>query len=96
MTEWRFASEDPADELAILHQFSMKKREPGGDVEFIITVKEFARPRDPTMLFFALADKQVLQRDVPYTPCGWGTTLLKALAECVIAIKQFPCQGAQE
>ena len=93
MTEWRFASEDPADELAILHRFSVKKREPGGDVEFTITVKEYAKPRDSTMLFFALADKQVLQRDGAYTPCGWGTTLLKALAECILQIKQFPYQG---
>jgi hypothetical protein len=42
MAEWRFATSDPGDELAILHQFSMKKRAAEGDVEFTITVKEFA------------------------------------------------------
>jgi len=89
--EWTFAQQDPAEELARLHTFSIKKH---GDVEFVITVKEFARPQeDQTMRFFATADKQTNQKSVPFTPCGWGHTLLKALSECVKAIERFPYEG---
>jgi hypothetical protein len=35
------------------------------------------------MRFFAQADKQTNQRTAPFTPVGWGSTLLKALTECV-------------
>jgi hypothetical protein len=42
VTEWMYAQRDPADELAELHSFSFKKRRPEGDIEFVITVKEFA------------------------------------------------------
>ena len=52
--EWTFAQQDPAEELARLHVFSIKKH----GVEFVITVKEYARPQeDQTMRFFAQADK---------------------------------------
>ncbi len=95
MTEWHFATDEPADELAILHHFSVKKREAGQDVEFVITVKEFARPKDPTMRYLAQADKKVFQKGVPFLPSGWGNTLLKALAECILIIKEFPYQGPQ-
>lgn len=93
MAEWQFAQTDPADQLAILHHFSMKKRENGDDVEFVITVKEYAKPKEETMRFFATADKKVFQTGVPFHPVGWGTTLLKALAECIAQIKQFPYEG---
>ena len=42
MTDWVYAQADPAEELAQLHFFSMKKRQPDGDIEFIITVREYA------------------------------------------------------
>jgi hypothetical protein len=90
MTEWRFAQADPAEELAHVHFFSMKKRCGGEDVEFRITVREYITPKDPSMPFFAEADKQVNQRGAPYTPCGWGNTLLAALSECMAAIRRFP------
>lgn len=90
MAEWRFAQTDPADELAILHHFSMKKK--GGDetVEFVITVKEFATPKEESMRFMATADKQVFQKGVPFYPAGWGNSMLKALGDCLVQIKQFP------
>ncbi len=93
--EWTFAQSDPAQELALLHGFSVKKRQSNGeDVEFKITVKEYARPQDDqTMRFFAEADKQTNQSTVPFTPCGWGHTLLKALSECIKAIERFPYEG---
>ena len=94
MTEWTFAQSQPTDQLALLHFFSVKKPQAGGEVEFIITVKEYATPSDESMRFFAITDKQTNQKGVPYTPCGWGNTMLKALAECVKAVHLFPYEGA--
>lgn len=93
MAEWRFAQTDAADELAILHQFSVKKQRANGDVEFVVTVKEYATPKQESMRYFAIADKQVFQKGVPFIPAGWGPTLLKALAECILLIKQFPYEA---
>ena len=39
----------------------MKKQQAGGDIEFTITVKEFITPKEPTMHFFAQADKETNQ-----------------------------------
>jgi len=94
LTEWAFVQKDAAEELAQLHFFIVKKQQPGGDVEFRITVKEFAVP--PPGLhatFFAQADKQINQKTAPLTPCGWGNTLLKALGDCVRQIREFPYEG---
>ena len=90
--EWTMAQSGPADELVRLHYFSVKKQSTGKDpVEFIITVRESVPSRDDqSMHFFAQADKQTNQRAAPYTPCGWGSTLIKALGECVRAIHRFP------
>ena len=44
MSDWQFAQENPAEQLAQLHQFSIMKRQTGGDIPFRITVKEFAAP----------------------------------------------------
>ena len=38
-------------------------------------------------------DKQTNQKTAAYTPCGWGQTLLQALADCVKAIQRFPYEG---
>lgn len=93
MAEWHFAQTDPADQLAQLHYFSVKKQHAGGEVEFIITVREFATPKEVFQRFFALADKQTNQKAVPFTPCGWGDSLLKALSDCVQAVHRFPYEG---
>ena len=93
MSEWVFAQEDASQELAKLQFYSVKKKQPGGDVEFIITVCEYASPPDPSMKFFAKADKQTNQKSAPYTPSGWGRELLGALAECIRAINRFPYEG---
>ncbi len=89
MRDWIYAQRDPADQLAQLHFFSMKK----DGVEFIITVKEHVPSKDESMLFFAQADKQTNQKTAPFTPTGWGNTLLKALSECVQAVHRFPYEG---
>ena len=59
-------------------------------VEFLITVREYITPPDPTMRFYASADKQTNQKSAPFTPVGWGNTLLVALSECMKGIRLFP------
>ena len=90
MADWMFAQEDPAEELCRIHHFSIKKRQVAGDVEFLITIREYIEPRDPAVRFLAQADKQTNQRTAPYTPTGWGSTLVLALSECMKAIRRFP------
>jgi hypothetical protein len=90
MSEWEFAQANPEQQLAKVHQFSMCTKQECGEVEFTITVKEFLTPKDPAMGFFALADKQTNQGVVPYTPVGWGKTLLAALAQCMREVERFP------
>ena len=93
MSEWEFAQSDPAQQLAKVHHFSMMKQQEGGEVEFIITVKEFLTPKDPALASFAQADKQTNQRVAVYTPVGWGQTLLAALGQCIREVERFPYQG---
>ena len=93
MAEWEYAEKKPSDELAQLSFFSVKKPRASGAVEFVITVKEYANPKDQSLKFCASADKQTNQKSVPFTPCGWGDSLLKALAECIEAIHKFPYEG---
>jgi hypothetical protein len=88
VTEWVYAQGDPAEELAELHYFSFKKRQPEGDIEFVITVKEFASRNALQMRFYAQADKEVNQKTAPFRPFGWGDSLLRALSECLDAIRQ--------
>jgi hypothetical protein len=93
MSEWEFAQSQPSDELAKLHFFSMKKRQPEGDIEFTIRVREYVDRNPQKMRFFAEADKKTNQKTAPFTPFGWGETLLQALSECVRAIHRFPYEG---
>ncbi len=93
MSDWGYAQANPNERLARLHYFSMKKLQDGAEIEITITVQEFFTPADPAMLFFAQADKQTNQKVVPFTPSGWGRTLLEALEECVRAVNRFPYQG---
>ena len=94
--EWTFAQSDPSEELAKLHSFSMKKHQPSGVIEFNITAREYVtNPQDQSMRFFAQTDKQTNQTTSPFTPSGWGSTLLKALSECVREVHRFPYQGPE-
>ena len=95
MAEWTYAESDPSEELCKLHQFAVKKRQTDGDVEFVITVREYISPPDPAMRFFAQTDKQTNQKTAPFTPCGWGPSLLQALAECIKAIHRFPYEVSE-
>ncbi len=93
MQDWAFAQTSPSQELALLHEFSVMKQSASGPVEFRITVKEYVTPKEPTMHFLAQADKQTNQKTAPYTPSGWGKTLLEALSECIHALNKFPYEG---
>jgi hypothetical protein len=93
MQDWGYAQANPEEQLARLHHFSMMKIEPGKEIPMVITVKEYFTPKDPALLFFAEADQKTNQQVAPYTPCGWGRTLLEALEECVRAVNRFPYQG---
>lgn len=90
MAEWEFAQSHPSEKLAKLHHFSMTKQQPEGDVEFRIEIKEFICGENQMMRFYAEADKETNQKTAPFTPCGWGSSLLKALEECIKAIHRFP------
>ena len=90
MTDWKFAQRESSDELARLHYFRMTKKQGDRDFDFLITVREYVTPKDPSMPFFAQADKQTNQRTAPYTPCGWGQSLSEALSNCMEAIRRFP------
>lgn len=88
MSEWTFAQHHDSERLCHLQHFSMIH----DGVEFMITMREYITPPDPTMRFYATADKQTNQKSAPFTPVGWGNTLLVALSECMKAIRLFPHQ----
>jgi hypothetical protein len=90
MKDWGFAQTHPNQQLAQVHFFSVMKPYAGGEVEFRITVKEYVTPKEPTMYFFAQADKEINQSVAPFKPMGWGKTMLDALAECIRSINKFP------
>jgi hypothetical protein len=90
LSDWHFAQDQPTERLCKIEHYSMLKGHPGGDVEFLITVREYVNPPDPAMRFLAQADKQTNQKTAPYTPTGWGSSLLQALAECMKGIQKFP------
>ena len=93
MSDWAFAQTDPKQQLARLHYFSTKKHQDGREIEFVITVWEYLTPPDPSMKFFAKADKETNQKVSAYTPSGWGNTMLMVLSQCLDAIERFPYQG---
>ena len=95
MDEWMYAQSDPSDQLTKLHHFSMKKRQGDQQIEFLITVREGVPGGDESMRFFAEADKQTNQKTAPYTPTGWASSLIEALAECVKAVHRFAYEGEE-
>lgn len=94
MNDWQYAQTDPREQLARLHFFAMKKLQGEEEIEMTITVKETFTPAlGGAMQFFAQADKQTNQKVAPYTPSGWGKTLLEALIACVREINRFPYEA---
>jgi hypothetical protein len=96
MEEWAYAQSKAAEKLAKVSHFSVMKQQDGAEIEFVITVKEYAAAADRRMRFFAMADKQTNQDGAPYTPCGWGETLISALADCIRELHRFPYQPKRE
>jgi len=91
VADWQYAQSDRSEELAQITYYSMKKHDQGREIEFRITVKEYATaPAGQHSRFFAQADKMVNQNVAPILPNGWGDSLLKALADCIRMIRQFP------
>ena len=96
MSDWEYIPADSVEQLMWLHHFSIVKQTAGGDVNFAITVKEFAvPPPGQRMRFYAEADKAVNQKTAPFVPCGWGTSIFSALGDCVRLIRQFPYEGEE-
>jgi hypothetical protein len=96
MSDWRFAQKHAHEELALLHHFSFKKCQGQNQVDFLITVREFAAPPPGQYVrFFAQADKPVNQKAAPFLPSGWGNSLLDALSDCTRTIREFPCDEEQ-
>ena len=93
MSEWQFAHAGKAEKFALDHQLALTKVQDDRGIEFRISVKAFVTPPDPAMNFYAEADKQTNQKTMPYAPTGWGSTLLKALSECMGCIQRFPYEG---
>src|SRR5262249_26038330 len=93
VSDWTFAQSEPAQELAQLTFYSVKRQQDGKTIEFVITVREFASRNHLGMLFYAEADKQTNQKTAPFTPCGWGDTLMHALRSCVESVHRFPYEG---
>jgi hypothetical protein len=93
MSDWRFAQDDPAEELAQVNYFSIKKRQERGAVEFIVSVREYVNRNAQNMRFFAQADKEVNQKAGGFLPFGWGDTMLSALSECLRSIRAYPYDG---
>jgi hypothetical protein len=65
LSDWHYAQEKPTERLCKIEHYSMLKPQSGGDVEFLITVREYVNPPDPAMRFLAQADKQINQRPHP-------------------------------
>lgn len=93
MSDWRYAQKSPSEKLAMVCFFEMTKHQANGDFLFRITVHEYVTPEIGALRFFAQADKQTNQHLAPFTPVGWGNTLLAALSECMANIHRFPYQG---
>lgn len=94
MSDWKFAQQQDAEELALLHHFSFKKLQNGTEIPFVITVREFVTaPQGQFSRFFAQADKEVNQKAGAILPTGWGASLLAALSDCTRMIREFPYEG---
>jgi hypothetical protein len=83
MAEWEFIQKDPAEQLAKLNFFSIKRKQAIGEIEFRIVVKEFVTRQDQSMQFFAEADKQTNQNTAPFTPTGWRPATRWAKFHCL-------------
>jgi hypothetical protein len=96
MSDWKHVQRDPTEKLAKLHHFSVKKPHASGPVEMRITVWEFATPEVGDMQFFAQADTKLNQGTAPFQPCGWSSTLMGALSECLRNVRKFEYEDSTD
>lgn len=89
MNDWKYLQKDPAEQLAQLHFFSVKKKHGESEIDVRITVWEYATPEIGVLQFFAKADVELNQNTAPFQPCGWGHTLTIALSECLKNLRKF-------
>jgi hypothetical protein len=95
LTDWSYIESRSSEQFCRIEYFGLRQACPKGEVDFVITVREFVQPPDPAMKFFAQADKQTNQKVVPFTPVGWGPTLGIALRECMEGIRRFPYEPVE-
>ncbi|HTS76031.1 MAG TPA: hypothetical protein VMG40_07500 [Bryobacteraceae bacterium] len=93
MDDWKYLQKDPSEELSRLYYFSVKKKHPSGEIDVLITVKEFATPGIGKMQFYATADIELNQKTAAFQPVGWSDNLTAALSECLNNIRRFEYQG---
>ena len=96
MEDWQYAHKPTALSRSWHSSITstMIKHQDGRQIPFAVTVKEFAvAPKGQNLRFFAEADKQVNQSSAGFVPSGWGDSVLKALADCMRLIRQFPFEG---
>ncbi len=89
MSDWKYVQQAKSERLAKLHHFSVMKQHAGGEIELIITVKEYAMPETGHLHFYAETDKLLNQKAAPFRACGWGDSLMSALAECMRNVRRF-------
>ena len=87
--DWQYAQADPSEALARLHFFSVRKKHSAGEIETLITVKEFATPEIGALQFFAMADIELNQKTAKFQPSGWSDSLMGALSECLKNLRKF-------
>ncbi len=90
MAEWSYVDTEQGEGFCEIRYFGFVKKQASGDVEFLITLREYVHPPDPALKYFAQADKQTNQKTAAFTPVGWGSSVASALHECVKAIRRFP------
>jgi hypothetical protein len=95
MSDWKYAQKDPAEALAQLHYFSVKKKHSRGEIEARITVQEFASSEIGALKFFAVADIELNQKAAAFRPSGWGDSLAHALSECMKNMRRFEYEGPE-
>jgi hypothetical protein len=95
MSDWKYAQQHPAEALARLHFFSVRKKHSSGEIEARITVREFATPEIGALQFFAMADIELNQKTAKFQPSGWSDTLLGALSECLKNLRRFEYEGPE-
>jgi len=69
MNEWGYAQRDPAEQLARLHFFSMTKLQAGGNIDFLITVKEYVTPKDRKLTNRPTSAWPLTRRPAGARPC---------------------------